>query len=87
MTRQKENLNSEFMFAPAAAEYLLSTVRKISLYRRYGLLKWCKFGKNYVYRKEWLDEFSKTWGGYDLSNEEKVKQAIRSKEWEKKHEH
>lgn len=74
-----------YMFAPAAAEYICTTERKIGLFRRYKLLKAGKLGKNYVYRKEWLDEFMETWAGYDLSNETAVKLAIKAKEWKRKH--
>lgn len=74
-----------YMFAEEAAAYVKTTTRKISLYRRNGLLKAGKLGKNYVYRKEWLDEFMEAWAGYDLSNEEAVKLAIREKEWRMKH--
>lgn len=74
-----------YMFAEEAAAYLKTTTRKISLYRRNGMLKYGKLGKNYVFRKEWLDEFMDEWAGYDLSNEAAVKLAIREKEWRKKH--
>lgn len=74
-----------YWFAEQSARYLNTTERKISLYRRCGLLKFAKFGKNYVYRKEWLDQFAESWAGYDLSNESKVKLAIREKEWRAAH--
>ena len=74
-----------YWFGDRSALYLNTTERKISLYRRHGLLKFAKFGKNYVYRKEWLDEFAESWAGYDLSNEDKVKLAIREKDWRAAH--
>lgn len=74
-----------YMFAEEAAAYLKTTPRKISLYRRNCLLKAGKLGKNYVYRKEWLDDFMEVWAGYDLSNETAVKLAIREKEWRMSH--
>lgn len=77
---------SEYMFAEQASQYLKTTERKISLYRRYGLLKYAKLGKNYVYRQDWLDEFMEVWQGYDLSNEKQIKFSINAKEWRKKHE-
>ena len=73
-----------YMFAEEAAAYLKTTTRKISLYRRNGMLKYGKLGKNYVFRKEWLDEFMDEWAGYDLSNEAAVKLAIREKSWRKR---
>ncbi len=79
------DLKPGYWFAEYAAMYLNTTTRKISLYRKYGLLRFAKFGKNYVYKKEWLDEFADTWAGYDLSNESKVKLAIREREWRTAH--
>ena len=78
------NLVPGYMFAPAAAEYICTTERTIGLFRRYKLLKAGKLGKNYVYRKEWLDEFMETWAGYDLSNETAVKLAVKEKEGKQK---
>ena len=71
------------MFAEEAAEYLRTTTRKISLYRRCGLLRYCKLGKNY--KVSWLDEFMEAWSGYDLSNESAVKLAIKEKQWRQTH--
>lgn len=79
------DLKPGYWFASEAAVYLNSTERKISLYRRYGLLKYAKFGKNFVYRQSWLDDFAEAWSGYDLSNEQKVKCAIAEKKWRKAH--
>lgn len=83
--RPMDDLSPGYHFAPESAKYLNTTTRKVSLYRRYNLLKFAKFGKSYVYRKEWLDEFAEEWAGYDLSSEEKVKLAIREKEWRTAH--
>lgn len=74
-----------YVYGPDAAEYLCTTERKISLFRRYGLLEAVKLGKGYVYKVSQLDAFWDEWKGYDLSNEEAVKFAIREKEWRKKH--
>ncbi len=79
------DLAPDYMFGADASKYLLTTERKLSLYRRYGLLKYSKLGKNYVYRKQWLDEFMETWSGYDLSNEDKVRLAINGKKWKEGH--
>lgn len=76
----------EYMFADQASVYLKTTERKISLYRRQGLLRFSKLGKNYIYRKEWLDDFMEAWAGYDLSNEKQIALAIKSKEWRQKNE-
>lgn len=80
-----EDLNREYMFASDAARYLQTTERKISLYRRKGLLKYGKLGKNYVFKKSWLDEFMEQWSGYDLSNESKIKYAINAQKWKDSH--
>lgn len=74
-----------YYYDEESARYLKTTTRKISLYRRYKLLKYAKFGKAYVYRKEWLDQFAEEWAGYDLSNESKVRLAIQEKEWRAAH--
>ena len=79
------DLKPEYMFAKQASEYLLTTERKLSLYRRYGLLKWSKLGKNYVYKRQWLDDFMNEWSRYDLSNEDAVRLAINAKKWKEKH--
>lgn len=81
----RKDLLPEFMFGTEASQYLNTTPRKIALYRKYGLLRWSKFGKNYVYKKSWLDDFAETWACHDLSNEEAVRLAVRSKEWKDKH--
>lgn len=80
-----DDLMPGYMFGQEAAEYLRTTPRKISLYRRYGLLRYGKLGKNFVYRKEWLDSFMETWSGYDMSSESAVRLAIKGKEWKVKH--
>ena len=79
------DLSREFMFGKEASEYLRTTTRKIALYRRYGLLKSAKYGKNYVYKKAWLDDFADEWAGYDLSNEARIRLAINSRKWKEKH--
>lgn len=76
---------SEYMYGDQASKYLKTTERKISLYRRQGLLRFSKLGKSFIYRKEWLDEFMETWSCYDLSNEKQIALAIKSKEWRQKH--
>lgn len=79
------DLIAGYMYGQAAADYLCSTERKLSLLRRYGLIKAVKLGKAYVYKTAWLDEFMETWAGYDLSNEEAIRLAIREKNWRKEH--
>ena len=80
-----DDLVPEFLLAPEAARYLRCTTRKVSLYRRYGLLKSARYGKNYVYKKSWLDAFADEWSGTDLSSEEKIRLALNSKNWKEKH--
>ena len=78
--------NENYLFGDQAAQYLRTTTRKISLYRRYGLLKSARFGKSFVYCKRWLDEFAESWAGFDLSNETAVQLAINEKKWRSAHE-
>lgn len=80
------NLIEEYVFGDQASKYLKTTERKISLYRRHGLLKFSKLGKNYIYRKEWLDDFMESWAGYDLSNEKQIALSIKAKQWRQNHE-
>lgn len=68
-----------------AAEYLHTTDRKIGLYRRNKLIKYAKLGKNFLYKKEWLDQFIEDWQGYDLSNKEKMLNSIALREWRATH--
>ena len=81
----KNDLMPGYMFGSEAAAYLRTTERKISLFRRYGLLKSCRLGKGYLYRREWLDAFAESWADYDLSSESAIRLAIKSKEWKKNH--
>ena len=85
--QKKDDLQPEFMFAEDASKYLNTTTRKIALYRKHGLLKWAKFGKSYVYKKTWLDDFAEDWSGYDLSNENAILLAINSKKWRSDHDY
>lgn len=81
---KSDDLKPGYWYAKPSAVYLNTTTRKIALYRKYRLLKYAKFGKNYVYKKEWLDDFAEEWAGYDLGNEAKVKRAVAEKAWRKK---
>ena len=85
MATDRNDLDKNYLFKDESAKYLRTTERKISLYIRYGLLKYTKFGKNYVIKKEWLDEFAEQWSGYDLSNERKIRASINAKRWKEKH--
>ncbi len=75
----RPELLNEYMYGDQAAQYLGTTTRKISLFRRYGLLKAGKLGKNYVYKRSWLDEFMNAWAGYDLSSEGAINLSIKEK--------
>ena len=81
----KPDLMPEYMYAEEASKYIRSTKKKLALYRKYGLLKAGKLGKNYVYRKAWLDQFMDSWCGYDLSNEEAVSAALKEKAFRRSH--
>ena len=79
------DLFPDYVFQKDASKYLRTTERKIALFRKYGLLKSAKLGKNYVYRRDWLDDFMEEWSGFDLSNEEKIKLAVNGRAWHKRH--
>ena len=86
MTEVLQNdLQPEYMFQKAASDYLMTTERKIALFRKCGILRFGKLGKNYVYKKSWLDEFMDEWAGYDLSNEEHIRMAINARKWKTSH--
>lgn len=84
MERTKD-LKPEYLLLSEAAAYLRTTERKISLFRQHGMIQAVKFGKAYVYKKTWLDDFARDWSGYDLSNESKIINAIADKDWSGEH--
>ena len=83
---KREDLKPEYMFAEEAAEYLRTTTRKLALFRKNNLVKYAKYGKNFVYKKSWLNDFSEEWADYDLSNEERIQYSISVKAWRESHE-
>lgn len=82
---QNDQLLPDYMYQPEAAKYLRTTSRNIALWRKSGLLKAVKSGKAYVYKRSWLDQFMEDWSGYDMSNETKIRFAIKSENWKDKH--
>ncbi len=84
-TERPEDLNPEYMTLQEAAHYIRASERKIPLFRKYGMLKFTRFGRSFVYKKSWCDDFSEEWAGYDLGNERKIQAAIAEKAWRKKH--
>ena len=74
-----KDIKSEYMDGEASAKYLHTTPRKIALYRRYGLLKYAKLGKSFLYRREWLDDFMEEWAGFNISSEFYLQIAIASR--------
>lgn len=81
-----EDKNPEYMFEDEARQYLRVSRRMLPLWRRLGILKPVKFGKAYVYRREWLDSFADSWQGYDIGTEAEILASIALKEWKRKHE-
>lgn len=63
----------------AAGKYLHVTGRKISLYRRMGLIKAMRGGYGWIYSQDELDRFMKEWQGFSLRNEEEIMVAKRLK--------
>lgn len=78
------DLSPEYLMKEEAASYLCCTCRKISLFRQHQMLKYAKFGRHYVYKKTWLDDFAEEWAGYDLSNEYEIIRSIHEKERKKR---
>ncbi len=63
----------------AAAAYLHVTARKISMYRRHGLITAFRGGHGWVYSQDELDKFMKEWQGYSLRNPDEIMAAKRMK--------
>lgn len=82
----KKDLLPDYMLLEDAAAYLKTTTKKIAMFRKHKLLKAGKLGKNYIYRRDWLDEFMEAWQGYDLSNESKLMNAIAERQWKDQNE-
>ena len=78
------DLIPEYLDKSLACRYLRTTPKKLALFRKYEMLKYAKLGKEYVYKRSWLDDFMENWAGYDLSNQERVKTAINEKRWRAK---
>ncbi|MBR2812177.1 MAG: hypothetical protein IKD69_12440 [Solobacterium sp.] len=82
---KREDLNPEYMFPDEAAKYLKTTQKKLALFRKYQLVKYTRFGKTFVYKKTWLDDFAEEWAGYDLSNEGRIRLSMKEKDWRQTH--
>lgn len=83
--KRDPDLKPEFYGLEESAYYLNCSDRLIPLFRKYKLLKSIKFGRHFVYKRSWLDQFAEEWAGYDLSSEHAILSAINEKEWRKKH--
>ena len=81
----RNDLLPEYFDRDEAGRYLKIDGRKIDSFRRAGLLRFGRLGRNFIYRKAWLDDFMEEWAGYDLSSEKNIRLAIRSKDWRKTH--
>ena len=86
-TKKKRNpdLKKEYLEGDEAARYLRISPRKLPTLRKYRMLKFCKFGRSFVYKKSWLDQFAEDYAGFDLSNEDTIATAAAVKAWEAKH--
>lgn len=80
-----DDLKPEYLTQEEAAGYLRCRPRMIALYRKHGLLRSAKLGRNFVYRVDWLNCFMETWSGYDMSSEDKIRLAVNSRAWRNKH--
>ncbi len=57
------------------AEMLDCDKRRIGDMRKHGLLKGIRTGHGYVYTQSELEEWYRTYRGFDLGNEEKIRLA------------
>ena len=64
-----------FYTTAEVAEMLDCNVRRIGDMRRHGLLKGIRTGHGYVYAQTELEEWYRTFRGFDLSNTEKIRFA------------
>ena len=78
------DLKAGYLTVKESAVHLRTTTRKIYLFVKYDLLKPCRFGKSYTFRVEALDAFAKAYEGYDLSNENAIRQAKAERDYEEK---
>lgn len=78
-------MKSEYLDSHETADYGCLNQRMLPIYRKYGMLKFAKLGRSFIYKKSWIDEFMETWAGVDLSNEEKIREAVAFRQWELKH--
>ena len=69
-----------------AAQYLRISPRRLPLLRKYGLLKYIKLGRSFIYKREWLDSFMEDYAGYDLTSTEDIMNAAALRAWRLKHE-
>lgn len=83
--RRDPDLKKEYLEGDEAAKYLRMSPRKLPILRKYKMLKYAKFGRSFVYRREWLDQFAEQYAGYDLSNEQLISTAAAVRAWEVSH--
>ncbi len=81
----KKDVSQEYFSRDEAGEYLQVDGRKIDSFRKAGLLRYGRLGRNYIYRKCWLDDFMEEWAGYDLSSDENIKLSIQARNWRNTH--
>ena len=74
-----------YMVARDAAAYLHVSERQLALFRQNGLIRWTKLSKKFLYRREWLDSFCEEWSCCDLSNQQKIDEAVELRRWKGKH--
>lgn len=60
---------------------------RIGELRKYGLLGYIKVGRNYIHRKEDIDQFWHDYNGFDLSNANKMQIAKQIVDEKKKFDH
>lgn len=68
-------LDKQYYSQAELAKELHCSPRVIGLYRKYGILKPIKIGKSYIFENADIKRMFQTYGGYDLSNEQKIRLA------------
>ena len=81
----RKDMLPEYLTRDEAGDYLQVDGRKIDMFRKNGLLRFGRLGRNYIYKKTWLDDFMEEWSGYDLSSEDNIRLSIKSRNWRDTH--
>lgn len=67
---------NQYMTTAETAELLHATKRNVGMWTRKGMLKSIRTYQGYLFKPEWIDEFTDRFAGMEISNEEKCDLAL-----------